>query len=229
MVDSTEFTESVSHDLRVLVRPLPKVVFFYATWIVSLVCGLVALGYTGEEADIPAWLGQAWVWVFFFNVLVISFDFSEERSLIAVLGLIAALVLLMYFDVLGPVSGWFGSLVPVMNATFYWLVFAGFSIIYGLVWVNTRLDYWVIRPNEVIHRYGIFPKVRRYGTDDMRVDKTVPDMLEKLLLGTGQLVLTTPHEAHPIVLNHVARIGAIDNRIADILGVKAVVHTDGTH
>jgi hypothetical protein len=228
VVDSNEFTESVSHDLRVLVRPLPKVVFFYATWIVSLVCAVV-VGFAGSVEETPTWVGQLWVWTFFFNVLVISFDFSEERSLIAVLGVIASSVLLMYFNVLGPVSHWFGTLIPKMNSTFYWLVFTGFSIIYGLVWLNTRLDYWVIRPNEVIHRYGIFPKVRRYGTDDMRVDKTVPDMLEKLLLGTGQLVLTTPHESHPIVLNHVARIGSIDNRIADILGVKAVIHTDGKH
>ena len=44
--------------------------------------------------------------------------------------------------------------------------------------------------------------------------------------GTGTIMLTTPHERHPVVLDHVARIGSIDDRIADILGVKAVVHRE---
>lgn len=222
---SEEFAESLNEHLRVIVRPLPKVVFFYLTWIMSLLCALV-VGVASGESGPPVWVGQAWITVFFFNVLVISFDFSEERSLIAVLTIFALGILLLYLDVLGPLSNAFMSMHPTMNGTFYWMVFGAFSTIYGLVFLNTRVNYWVVRPNEVIHRYGIFPKMKRYSTDDMRVDKTVPDMLERLLLGTGQLVLTTPHERHPIVLDNVMRIGTIDNRIADIMGVKAVVSTD---
>jgi hypothetical protein len=205
--------------LRIVVRPLPKVVFFYLTWIVSLVCAL----WPGEPG--PA-LGLTWVGVFFFNALVISFDFNEERSVIFVLAGIVTALALLYFGVLGSVGGWITSLSPVMNSTFYWMTFVGFTAIFGFVWLNTRLDYWEFRPNEVVHRYGIFPKMKRYSTEDMRWDKDIPDMFERLLLGTGTIVLTTPHERHPVVLNHVMRIGAIDDRIADILGVKAVVHQD---
>lgn len=221
-----EFAEGLNSNLRVVVRPLPKVVYFYLTWIMSFVCGLVVGVSSGAEGHPPVWVGQTWTYLFFFNVLVISFDFSEERSLIGLLSAVAGIVLLMYFDVLGPVSHFFGSIQPEMSGSFYWTVFVGFTFIYALVFLNTRLDYWVVRPNEVIHRYGVFPKMKRYSTDDMRVDKTVPDMLERLLLGTGQIVLSTPSEKFPIVLDNVMRIGTIDNRIADILGVKAVVSTD---
>ena len=206
---------TTSSELRVVVRPLPKVVFFYLTWIMSLVCGILEPGPN---------MSLVWMGVFFFNLLVISFDFNEERSVIFVLAGIAAFLGLLYFGVLGSVSQWFTDLQPEMNRTFYWMMFGGLSVVFFFVWVNTRLDYWEFRPNEVVHRHGIFPKMKRFSTEDMRWDKTVPDMLERLLLGTGSIVLTTPHERHPVVLNHVARIGAIDDRIADILGVKAVVH-----
>lgn len=202
-------------ELRAIVRPLPKVVFFYLTWITSAVCGLIG----GEAVT-----AQIWMSVFFVNLLVISFDFNEERSVIFLLGGIAVGFVLLYFNILGAVSDWFTSLAPVMNRTFYWMMFGGFSVIFGFVWLKTRFDYWEFRPNEVVHRYGLFPKMKRYSTEDMRWDKTVPDVLERLLLGTGSIVLTTPHETHPVVLDHVMRIGKLDDQIANILGVKQVVH-----
>jgi len=210
-------TTTSRDDLRVIVRPLPKVVFFYLTWLLSGVCAIINPGST---------MGLVWMGVFFFNALVISFDFNEERSLILVLGAVAVVLGLLYMGVLGSVSHWFTSLAPVMNRTFYMMMFGGFSVLFLFVWLNTRFNYWEFRPNEVVHRYGIFPKMKRYSTEDMRWDKTVPDMLERLLLGTGTIILTTPHERHPVVLDHVFKIGSIDDKIADILGVKAVVHQD---
>jgi len=205
--------------LSVIVRPLPKVVFLYLVWLVSLVFGF----WPGE---IAAWHGQIWVNVFFLSALVISFDFNEERSLIVVLGVVAVFLLGLYFDLLGPMSAWLQSFKPTMNHSFYRVIGGGFTIIYFFVWLNSRFNYWEFRPNEVVHRYGIFPKMKRYSTEDMRWDKTVPDLFERLLLGTGTIILTTPHERHPVRLEHVMRIGKIDDRIADILGVKAVVHRE---
>jgi len=211
--------------LRVVVRPLPKVVFFYLTWIASLVCAAIT-GLSGAEAagsGAHATAGLIWMGVFFFNVLVISFDFNEERSLAAVLAVIVVILGLLYLGWLGAVGTWVAGLKPVMNSTFYWMVFLGFSLIYFFVWLNTRFNYWVFRPNEVVHHYGVFPKMKRFSTEDLRWDKEVPDVLERLLLGAGRIILTTPHERVPIVIEHVPRIGSLDDRIADILGVKAVV------
>lgn len=203
-------------DLKVIVRPLPKVVFFWLTWLVSLGWGM-------SPGDPGAVLALSWLGVFFLNLLVISFDFNEERSLIAVLGTITVVLALLFFDALGAVSGWFLSLAPEMNRQFYWIMFGGFSVVFFFVWLVTRFNYWEFRPNEVVHRYGVFPKMKRYSTEDMRWDKTVPDILERLLLGTGTIILTTPHERHPVVLDHVMRISTVDDQIADILGVKKVV------
>lgn len=212
-------SQSHGDDLRVIVRPLPKVAFFYLTWIASLVCGMVASMQTEPSPGV----GLAWMGVFFFNLLVISFDFNEERSLVVFFAAVAAAFAAFYFGILGAFTGWLGSLQPLMNSTFYFMVFTGFSLVFLAVWVRTRYDYWEFRPNEVVHRQGVFPKMKRFSTEDMRWDKSVPDLLERLLLGTGTIVLTTPHENHPIVLDHVMRIGKLDDQIANILGVKAVV------
>lgn len=217
MTDAKPDHPSPHDQLSVIVRPLPKVIFFYLTWLVSLVCALLTPDAT---------TGMIWMGAFFFNLLVISFDFNEERSIIAGLAIVVTALALLYFDALGSLSAWFASLEPVMSSTFYWMIFLGFTTVFSTVWLRTRFDYWEFRPNEVIHRYGIFPKMKRYSTEDLRWDKTIPDILERLMLGTGSIVLTTPHEKHPVVLEHVMRIGKLDDRIADILGVKQVVHLD---
>jgi len=204
-------------DLRVVVRPLPKIVFFYPTWLMSAFC---AIFHGAPGVDL------FWMVVFFVNLLVIAFDFNEERSLILTLAVFSGLLGSLYLGWLGPISTWAMALEPSMNAVFYMMTFVGFSVIFLFVWIKTRFDYWEFRPNEVVHRYGIFPKMKRYSTEDMRWDKTVPDVLERLMLGTGTIMLTTPHESHPVVLEHVMRIGSIDDRIADILGVKRVVERE---
>ena len=50
------------HKLEVIVRPMPKVIFFYPLWIVSLICLFLA--------DQSAIAGQLWMSVFALNLLV---------------------------------------------------------------------------------------------------------------------------------------------------------------
>jgi hypothetical protein len=203
--------------LEVVVHPLPKVIFFYPTWIASLIFAIMP--------DPGILSGQIWLCVFFFNLLVVAADFNEDRSLIFGLGGIATVLGLLYFGVLGNVGAWLGGLDPQMNDTFYSVIAGGFTLFFALVWLRSRLDYWTFRPNEVVHRSGLFPKMKRYSTEDLRWDKDVPDVLERILAGSGRIILSTPHERHPVIIEHVIRIGKIDDKIADLLGVKAVVAT----
>ncbi|MBC8404236.1 MAG: hypothetical protein H8E15_03335 [Planctomycetes bacterium] len=211
-------SDVVSRDkLEVIVHPLPKVIFFYPTWIASIIFALV------PEPEVLS--GQIWLCVFFFNLLVVAADFNEDRTLILGLGGLATVLGLLYFGVLGNVGSWLAGLNPSMNHSFYSIIAAGFTIFFIIVWLRSRLDYWTFRPNEVVHRSGLFPKMKRYSTEDLRWDKEVPDVLERILAGSGRIILTTPHERHPVIIEHVLRIGKIDDKIADLLGVKAVVTT----
>ncbi|MDJ0520883.1 MAG: hypothetical protein QNJ90_02295 [Planctomycetota bacterium] len=212
--------ESSSPIQSVVVRAYPKIIFFWLTWIVSLIAGIIE---ASSDAAGTGQLGTIWMAFFAFNLLVISFDFSEVISLmiLAFLGLFVFAGL--YFDFLPFVGDFFSSLKLAMSSTFYFTMFGLFTIIYVIVFIKTRFDYWEFRHNEVIHRRGVFADLRRYSTEDLRWFKEVPDVLERILCGAGRMILTTPREKHPIVIQHVLGINRIDEKVADILGVKRVV------
>ncbi len=203
---------------RVIVRAYPKVVFFWLTWIVSLVAAIIEANNPGGTVH----LGTVWMAVFAFNMMVIAFDFTEVISLLLI-AVIAVLIFAgLYFDFLGPIGDWVVNLRLDMNASFYWVMFGLFTAIYLFVLVKTRFDYWEFRHNEVIHRRGVFADLKRYSTEDLRWFKEVPDVLERILCGSGRMILTTPRETQPIVIEHVLGISRIDEKVADILGVKRV-------
>lgn len=203
---------SVPSDASVVIRPLPKVVFFYLTWLASLACAV------GGDALLPHQWGILWCGVFIFNLIVVSFDFSEDRSLVVILFLGILGFILMHLGLLTAVEQFFVTLKPEMNEHFYWAMFSSFSAIFAFVWLHTRVNYWEFKPNEIIHRHGFFGKVKRYRPELVRWDKAMPDLLERILLGTGTMILSTPQEAHPILLEHVMGIGRKDDKIAEILG-----------
>jgi hypothetical protein len=205
---------------RVIVRAYPKVIFFWSTWICSLIAGIIQ---SAQAPDFPTHLGTVWMCIFAFNLLVISFDFTEVIS-VMILALVGLLVFAgLYFDFLSFVGEFFANLELQMGASFYFTMFGVFTILYGIVFVKTRFDYWEFRHNEVIHRRGIFADIKRYSTDDLRWFKEVPDVLERILCGSGRMIITTPIEKHPIVIDHVLGIGRIDEKVTDILGVKRVI------
>lgn len=208
------------HPDRVVIRAYPKIIFFWMTWIVSLVAGIVQ-----SQGDGATHLGTIWMCVFAFNLVVIAFDFTEVISLM-LLALVGVLVFAgLYFDFLSFIGDFFAKLHLNMSHRFYYTMFGLFSIIYVFVFLKTRFEYWEFRHNEVIHRRGVFADIKRYSTEDLRWFKEVPDVLERILCGSGRMILTTPRETHPIVIQHVLGISRIDEQVADILGIKRVTMT----
>ncbi|MGE0192366.1 MAG: hypothetical protein AB7T63_10035 [Planctomycetota bacterium] len=203
---------------RVIVRAYPKVVFFWLTWIVSLVAAILEKNNPGGAVH----LGTIWMAVFAFNMMVIAFDFTEVISLLLLATIAVVVFAGLYFDFLGPIGDWVVNLKLNMDSTFYFTMFGLFTIIYLFVFVKTRFDYWEFRHNEVIHRRGVFADLKRYSTEDLRWFKEIPDVLERVLCGSGRMILTTPREQQPIVIEHVLGISRIDEKVADILGIKRV-------
>lgn len=210
--------------MKVKIRSLPKVIFFYPTWILSIVCAIVM------SADPAAsWPGIAWMGCFIINLFIIAFDFTEQKSIIVALTTVVAILALVLLGALSDVAGFFSALKPQMDKTFYFMMSATFSVIFVLAWLGSRLDYWEIEPNEIVHRYGLFRRMKRFSTESLRWDKLIPDVMERIMLGTGTIILTTPYEKHPIVIEHVMRIGRVDEQIARILGVKQVIEGKKEH
>ena len=62
------------------------------------------------------------------------------------------------------------------------------------------------------------------GVRDAQYEKfDIRPVLERLLASSGRLVMSTPQETHPIIIEHVLGISTKDDQISRLLGVRRVV------
>jgi hypothetical protein len=213
---------------RVIVRPYPKIVFFYLTWLVSLGCGLLQpRDTTGAAASATALLGRVWLGVFTLNLLVIAFEFTRIRSVAIAFFVVAFVFAGIHFGFLGAIGNFLGDLDVRMNKIFYYSVAVVFTVMYLLVFVATRFNYWEIQPNEILHHHGFMGDVHRYPTRGLKMTKEIGDVLEYLLLRSGRLVLDPPESERPIVLENVIGLNRVEDRLQRLLGTLKVRIDEG--
>ena len=97
-----------------------------------------------------------------------------------------------------------------------------YSIIYLLVFINTRFNYWEIQPNEILHHHGFMGDVHRYPTRGLRMKKEITDILEYILLRSGTLVMNPVGQERPIVLENVINLNKVEDKIQRLLGTLKV-------
>jgi len=217
----------------VTVRPYPKIVYLYLTWIASLICGIFQPALVAKETlnestmQRSGFIGRWWLFLFIFNILVISFEFSRIRSVAIVFALLAFVFAGSEFGFLDVVGAFLGHLPIVMNATFYYAITIVFTIIYLLVFINTRFNYWEFQPNEILHHHGFLGDVQRYPTRGLRMQKEITDVLEHILLRAGTLVLVPTETERPIVLENVINLNRVEDKIQRLLGTMKVRIDEG--
>jgi len=217
----------------VVVRPYPKIVYLYLTWIVSLICAVLqpqlVSGETLNESVLrtSGLIGRIWLFVFVFNILVISFEFSRIRSVAIIFALLAFVFAGSQFGFLDVVGAFLGHLAIVMNKTFYFAISTIFTIIYLLVFINTRFNYWEFQPNEILHHHGFLGDVQRFPTRGLRMQKEITDVLEHILLRAGTLVLSPAEIDRPIVLENVINLNKVEDKIQRLLGTLKVRLDEG--
>jgi hypothetical protein len=221
MPDTIAKTKTTPETTHVIVRAYPKVVFFYLTWIVSILCGMLQPENLGDRT-LSAQIGLIWLSVFTFNVLVISFEFSRIRSVALTFFTIAVILSASMLGYLGSITDFFSDLGLVMNKAFYYCLGALYSVIFLLVWINSRFSYWEIQPNEILHHHGFLGDVHRYPTRGLHMKKEITDVLEYVLLRSGTLVLIPLGEERPIVLQNVIGMNSVEDKIQRLLGTLKV-------
>ena len=220
----------------VIVRPYPKIVYLYLTWLASVVCG--ALQHfqpafragevlTEEAIRRSALYGRIWIFLFVFNILVISFEFTRIRSVAIVFAVLAFVFAGIEFGYLAAVGTFLRDLPIFMNRTFYFVVAIVFTVIYLLVFLTTRFNYWEFQPNEILHHHGFLGDVQRYPTRGLRMQKEITDVLEHILLRAGTLVLVPPGVERPIVLENVINLNRVEDKIQRLLGTLKVRIDEG--
>lgn len=205
----------------------PKVVFFYPVFLASLVAGLY-MAVTGGSNQLGAEITAiAFLALFALNLIVISFDFPRTASLtlfFLLFGVGMGLVLLFrsYPDMLPALTDVLARYRPLANTTFYFTFAAVFGVIYLLVLIGTRFDYWEVRPNELLHHSGLLSDLKRYSAPNLRIDKEINDVFEYMLLHSGTLILHPSHERRAIVLENVPGISRKEAQITQMLGALQV-------
>jgi hypothetical protein len=207
--------------LRVRVVPYPKVVFFWPTAVLALVCGLFSL------RNPQPLIGLIFLLVFMFNLFVISFEFSRIKFITTIMGFIMVfLILYLAHEKDIPVFRWIKQLILNVDAQanheFYFAVTLVFFLIYLIVFISTKWNYWVIEPNEVLHYHGFMGDVHRYPAPQLKMSKEINDIFEFCLLFSGTLILSPTSESRDIVLENVLFVNKKEEKIKNLLGAIQV-------
>ena len=129
----------------VIIRPWPKVVFLYPTFVVATIYFLLSwLDLVSGET-----LGNTFMVVLLCNLLVFSFDFSRIKSITMVISGILVVVLILWldtkWDLTGYLGGLFGAIHIVCNAPFYGFLSGGLGLLLlvGIALAAAGLGTWI--------------------------------------------------------------------------------------
>jgi len=206
---------------HVIMRPYPNIIFLYPTFICSVTCG--ALSRTAIDAD---FLGLLFIVVFGVNLLILSLEFSRIKTVALVLLIVALAFLGLFLNtkyaIFATLQNLIARMAIVANSQFYFAVSVIFVILYLIVYINTRFDYWELTPNELLHHHGFLGDLERFPAPNLRASKEIPDVLEFLLLTSGRLVLYPASTDKAIVLNNIVRVNKVEEKLKVLLGVISV-------
>ncbi|QEG43838.1 hypothetical protein [Roseimaritima ulvae] len=213
---------------RILLVPYPKFIFMYPTLLVSIIAAVVLYwgGYQTIDPstqNLPVVITAVFLAVTMANMLVIIFDFPRATSLTMVFVITTIVMGLWIFTLFRPgilpSFASIGAVVrPAANATFFACIATVMLLMYGLVFICVRFDYWEVRNNELLHHHGFLSDLKRYPAPNLRVDKEINDVFEYLLLGAGRLILHPSTEKRAIVLDNVLFVGKKEQELTRVLG-----------
>ena len=208
-----------THAESVIIRPWPKVVFLYPTFIASTVFFLLSWLGLGIE---PQTLGNAWMVVFLLNLLVFSFDFSRIWSIVIVFAVALVVVLVFWLDLTGYMGRVLGKVHIEANSAFYGFMSGGLGLLLLIVFVNSRFHYYEINAREILHHHGYLGDVQRWSTEGLEMNKEIPDISEYLLLRSGRLIFNPMTSRKAVVIDNVTSVNRIEKAVKDLLSHVAV-------
>ncbi len=213
-----------------IIRPWPKVVFLYPTFIAATIFWLISMFSEHGATTGVAWMGNWFMLVFAFNLLVFAFDFSRIKTITI---LIAAVAVVLGIGWANSQWGWFTGIKEAlahvdirMNTQFYGFVSALLAAMLLTVFINTRFNYYEINHRELLHHHGYLGDITRIPTSGLLVTKEIYDLLEFALLRSGRLIFYPSSKREAIVIDNVMAVNKVEAHIKDLLSVVAVRMTE---
>ena len=204
----------------VVIRSYPKAVFFYPTFLTAIICLILSLVMKDEVKPFHRLPGDIVFTVFAINLMITAWDFSKTGFIAVILLAIIAVLGVALIQVKVDFLHGLKELLNRVELRCHPHVYFMFALIFGfllfLSFVQSRLDYWEVHGNELIHVTGFVGNVERFPAPNLRFRKELPDVFEYTLLRSGTLVLEpVAGERHP--LHNVININAIERRIEALL------------
>jgi len=229
MMETTKTKEETPKKTKeyIIVRSYPETIFFYPSMIVAFIIFLLEfLVLPGIETADPAQaavlrsaLGTFFFAVFTFNFFIVAFDFGlGKTALIAFAVIIIVLIYLLLRTQIPELS--FGLDWPEITASMeFYFFFAVLVFIHLIiVYIYSRIDYWLISPTEIYHHRGILGDERRFGNaQHAHIEKTTPDIFEKMLFLSGDLFIKPETDPHIYRVANVFRVNKKEAEIRKIL------------
>ena len=212
---------------EVVIRSYPKTILLYPMALVSLIATVILffnlLFYSIVNPmlyqQILSTVAFVWMLIFFFNLLLVTFDFGKT----VVIGLIFLLIIIILgIAVIFLLYGFIPWINPAilnlqinLNATLAFFLI--FLVAIFIAWLRAQFYYFKVTPNEIIYKKGILGDVERYGTSNVMFHKEIVDIFEYLILKSGRLTFTIPGRKTSIVLDTVPRINSIEQQLLYLL------------
>ncbi|HHI79223.1 MAG TPA: hypothetical protein ENK02_04535 [Planctomycetes bacterium] len=217
---------------RVLIRPWPKVVFFYPTMVFCLVAWFLSSLFPKVEG-LSQSLGLFFMIIFFVNLLVFAFDFNRIKSITLIFGIIAIVFALVWansqWGIWSSIQELVNKIDIRMNTQFYGFLSFIFCLVFAMVFLNTRFNYYEINRNEILHHHGYLGDINRTPTTAMRMQKEIYDLMEYALLRSGRLIFYPATSREAIVIDNVLKVNQIEDRIKKLLSsVSVAVHNSSS-
>ncbi|MGE0707988.1 MAG: hypothetical protein AB7N76_14830 [Planctomycetota bacterium] len=219
-----------AHRHTVVIRSRPKVVFLYPLLLAALVAGIWTQGSLASGVALDAISlapGRIFFWVFVFNMLALSFDFTRGEFVALVLffgvTILSILLLDQNLDVgivlhAKAALGWINLRA---HHHLYYLIALALTLVFLGVWVQGWFDYWEISHNEILHHKGFMGDLKRYPAPNLQLQKEIPDLFEHCLFlpfgGAGRIVIHPQGSERSVVLDNVIGVNRIEARIQHML------------
>jgi len=211
----------------IIVRAYPETLFFYPSMIVAFIIFLLELLVLPgiESADpvqaevLRSGLGTFFFAVFAFNFIIVAFDFGLGKTALIAFGVI--ILVLVYLLLKDQIPGLdLGLEWPAITASMeFYFFFAALVFIHLIfIYIYSRIDYWLISPTEIYHHRGILGDERRFGNaQHAHIEKTTPDIFEKMLFLSGDLFIKPETDPHIYRIPNVFRVNKKEKEIRNIL------------
>ncbi len=230
---------------NVIIRGYPKTIYLWPSMVAGFVILLIdfalrSIGHYPQNLIINgvathgldkynAYLASIWLLILFFNLIVISFDFSLGKTFTIFVTIVV--VVLLYILVknalnlnVGPLPDFkdiLASFDIIASANFYTSISILLLILFLALFIEARFNFWEFESNRIIHHKGIFQRDESFNTQNSRVITSTDDIFELILFRAGTIHIIDPEKKLHVIEN-VYNATHKDKKIQDLLSVVRV-------